>query len=209
MPLQVRTAVVDDAPAVARVFEECFPDSIGRLFPQGLPPWVLDRIMAFIITSEPGCCSVALSEQGDVLAYCVAVPSMPRFWCRALVSPRLGGLLGAVLTGKIPIGLRQAKLMARDKLAFFSSFRSFSLRGGTGQILSVGVSTGARGRGRGRLVVMAGLSYLKASGARAVKLEVRPDNQPAVRLYRSLGFTKVGATKDSRGQWMVMTLKFA
>ncbi len=195
-----------DAPAVARVFRECFADSIERLFPGGVPSWVTERLMAFVIGAEPGCCSVALCEDEEIVGYCISVASMSRIWCRALISRTMWGLLGAVLTGRIRIGLSQIGLMARDKRAFLFSFRSF-LADRTGQILSVGVAAGSRGRGLGARLVRAGLSHLRAMRVREVKLEVRPDNEPALRLYRRLGFTEVGGTRDSRGEWLVMWMK--
>lgn len=45
-----------------------------------------------------------------------------------------------------------------------------------------------RGRGLGAQALKAALSTARTHGARAVHLMVRPDNQPAVRLYRRAGF---------------------
>ncbi len=41
-----------------------------------------------------------------------------------------------------------------------------------------------------------------------MRLEVRPENQPARRLYQRIGFRVVGQFEDSRGPWEVMTLQF-
>ncbi len=203
--IEVRTATVRDGAAVAQVFRDCFPDSVERLFPSGAPPWVTERLMEFVIEVEPGGCSVALYEDGEIVGYCISVASMLRLWCRALINRKMWGLFGAVLTGRIRIGLDQLGLIARDKTAFVASFRAF-LGGKTGQILSVGVSPLARGRGLGTKLVRAGLCHLRARGATEVKLEVRPDNEAAMRLYQNLGFARVGDTRDSRGAWLVMSM---
>ncbi len=52
----------------------------------------------------------------------------------------------------------------------------------------VGVRPELRGRGFGRNLVMAGLSFFAEKGARNVQLTVDEKNQSAVTLYRSLGF---------------------
>jgi ribosomal protein S18 acetylase RimI-like enzyme len=68
------------------------------------------------------------------------------------------------------------------------------LRPGSGDwlIANVAVAEGFRGRGIGRALVSACLEYARASGARRAVLQVRADNTPALRLYRSLGFQEIG-----------------
>lgn len=56
-----------------------------------------------------------------------------------------------------------------------------------------------RGRGVGGSLVRAGLEWAGALGARRMLLEVRPDNQPAVALYRQLGFAPVTTRRDYYG----------
>jgi RimJ/RimL family protein N-acetyltransferase len=50
----------------------------------------------------------------------------------------------------------------------------------------------ARGRGGGRALVAAALEHAQASSAHKVELEVWPDNEPAIGLYRSFGFEVEG-----------------
>ncbi|WP_322797851.1 GNAT family N-acetyltransferase [Thermoflexus sp.] len=59
-------------------------------------------------------------------------------------------------------------------------------------IANVAVAPGFRGRGIGRALVSACLEYARAHGARWAALQVRADNTPALRLYRSLGFVEIG-----------------
>jgi ribosomal-protein-alanine N-acetyltransferase len=56
-----------------------------------------------------------------------------------------------------------------------------------------------RGRGIGASLVRAGLDWASAVGARRMLLEVRPDNEPAVALYRRLGFEPVTTRRDYYG----------
>ncbi|TFC08421.1 mycothiol synthase [Cryobacterium sp. MDB2-33-2] len=58
-----------------------------------------------------------------------------------------------------------------------------------GEIYVVGVSPEWSGHGLGRRLMTAGLERLRRRGATSATLYVEGDNVPAVRLYRSLGFT--------------------
>ncbi|MEC5152378.1 mycothiol synthase [Cryobacterium sp. GrIS_2_6] len=58
-----------------------------------------------------------------------------------------------------------------------------------GEIYVVGVSPEWSGHGLGRRLMTAGLERLRQRGATRATLYVEGDNVPAVRLYRSLGFT--------------------
>ncbi len=60
------------------------------------------------------------------------------------------------------------------------------------EILSVAVAPEARGRGHARTLLLAHLQDLAHAGVRKVHLEVENGNEPALALYRRLGFTKVG-----------------
>ncbi len=65
--------------------------------------------------------------------------------------------------------------------------------GSTGWLIAnVAVAPEFRGRGIGRALVSACLEYARAHGARWAALQVRADNIPALRLYRSLGFVEIG-----------------
>jgi mycothiol synthase len=61
-----------------------------------------------------------------------------------------------------------------------------------GIIGMIGVSPDYRGRGVSQPILAASLAYLKSAGADEVGLHVDSSNTPAIRLYTSLGFNKVG-----------------
>jgi len=58
-----------------------------------------------------------------------------------------------------------------------------------GEFYVVGVDPDRQGAGLGRRLVAAGLGHLAARGIRTASLYVESDNDAAVRLYRSFGFT--------------------
>ncbi len=57
-----------------------------------------------------------------------------------------------------------------------------------GQIFMLGVDQAYRGKGIGKGVLFAGLSYLKSKGRRVTELTVDSENKIACSLYRSVGF---------------------
>jgi mycothiol synthase len=65
---------------------------------------------------------------------------------------------------------------------------SLETAGKKGRILMLGVDPDYRGREIGRLVLKAGLSYLKDNGVGVVVLTVDGENQAACSLYRATGF---------------------
>jgi putative acetyltransferase len=67
----------------------------------------------------------------------------------------------------------------------------------TAGVLSLGmwVLPGRRGRGGGRMLIEAALASVPAD-AHKVELEVFPDNEVAIGLYRSLGFEEEGLRRD-------------
>lgn len=59
-----------------------------------------------------------------------------------------------------------------------------------GEVYVVGVTPAAQGMGLGKTLTSQGIEYLQAQGLSAIMLYVDADNEPAVALYRKLGFTK-------------------
>lgn len=56
-----------------------------------------------------------------------------------------------------------------------------------------------RGRGYARRLMVAGMQWAAAIGARRILLEVRQDNEVAIRLYRRHDFTPIGTRLDYYG----------
>lgn len=61
-----------------------------------------------------------------------------------------------------------------------------------GVIGSIGLAPDFRGGGISKLILAAGMRYLRSAGADYVRLEVDGNNAPAIRLYQSMGFQKAG-----------------
>jgi len=67
---------------------------------------------------------------------------------------------------------------------------------GEGHVLNLAVHPESQSQGHGRRLLERALRQAWRLGAEAVFLEVRPSNQPALRLYRSCGFVRVGRRRD-------------
>ena len=63
-----------------------------------------------------------------------------------------------------------------------------------GIIYMIGTDPEYRGKGIGKKVLLAGLSYLKSRGINTVSLSVDSENRVAYELYRSMGFEERGST---------------
>lgn len=73
----------------------------------------------------------------------------------------------------------------------------------TAQIMTVGVIPTAQKRGIGQRLLDALLDEARRRGAEAVVLEVRVDNEPALRLYRRNGFTDLRVRRGYYGHGRV------
>jgi ribosomal-protein-alanine N-acetyltransferase len=90
-------------------------------------------------------------------------------------------------------------------------YANFYVIAGEVQILNVAVAPEERGQGYGRLLLGRSIDVLRSRGAREFFLEVREGNAHAIRLYRKLGFRKVGRRKkyytETNEDALVMCMK--
>lgn len=57
-----------------------------------------------------------------------------------------------------------------------------------GWVLSLGVGRNARGKGLGKLLMEKLIETLKEANTNKIALTVYPDNKPAIKIYKNLGF---------------------
>lgn len=86
-----------------------------------------------------------------------------------------------------------------DRDARIIGVATFSRIEEVADLLRVIVHPDLRGRGVGASLIRAGLDWAAALGAQRMLLEVRPDNEPALALYRGLGFEPVTTRRDYYG----------
>lgn len=63
------------------------------------------------------------------------------------------------------------------------------------QVMTIGTARDRQGRGIGRRMLLALVARARELGARAMLLEVRVDNDPALHLYSAVGFERLGVRR--------------
>lgn len=104
-------------------------------------------------------------------------------WSHALLTAELDQPTALMLAAVDADGFEE-----REAPVGYASFRHV---GAESELLRVAVDPSVRGRGIGRRLVEAGLQRLRDLGVSSCFLEVRPENRPALALYRRLGFRQV------------------
>ncbi|WP_167132280.1 mycothiol synthase [Paramicrobacterium chengjingii] len=80
-------------------------------------------------------------------------------------------------------------LVARSAMGELVGYNWLKIEGDVGEIYVLGIDAQAAGMGLGRKLTAAGLAHMQSRGCRTAALYVDDENERAVRLYRSMGFT--------------------
>lgn len=204
MPYTFRPARPEDLPGVAQVFMAAFPATIRHYF--GAPPeaHVVAEPFALCLASEPEAFLVAVDDASGAIAGYIFAPSRTgRLPWVAVGRGFIFRWFWRWITGRYRIGLSPVRAMSGNKLDFLASATEPKIQA-EARILSVAVHPDHQGRGIARELCRRGLQRLDRVGAGTVRLEVRPDNAPAVKLYRDFGFAVFGKTSDAQGDWLIM-----
>ncbi len=138
------------------------------------------------------------------MGYAIFIPSLKRLQSRAVL--RGAAFRWAVSALRGGFGLRVAAMprLLLNKMMFAASSARFRHRGDA-QLLNIAVEPDMQGRGIARELVLQGLRAMRELGVPEVRLEVRPWNAGALKLYEQTGWRAVGRTRDLQGEWVVMT----
>ena len=90
-------------------------------------------------------------------------------------------------------------LVRLDRDARIIGVATFRCVGEMADLNRVIVQPDVRGQGIGASLVRAGVDWASAVGAHRMLLEVQPGNEPAVALYRRLGFAAISTRRDYYG----------
>lgn len=196
----------EDMDGVADVFLNSFSDSMVHVFGRVPDTSLIRQIFEVCLLSEPDSFLVA-REGNRVIGYIFAPYELKRLWQTATKRGFLWRWVKGWICGELGFGWHPLKVILLDKFYFLQS--AFRDEIGTGaRILSVAVAEETRGKGVGTRLVGQALERLERCGVDTVRLEVRPWNQAARRLYQGFGFKIVGTTADSQGEWQVMVKPF-
>jgi ribosomal protein S18 acetylase RimI-like enzyme len=147
---------------------------------------------------------LAAREDGTLVGYAIFVPSLRRVQLQAI---RRGAVLRwavSALRGGFALRFSAVWRVLLNKALFVRSGRRYRTKGDA-QLLNIAVDPRAQGRGIATELVREGLRVMRELGVPEVRLEVRPWNVGAVRVYRKTGWREAGRTKDLEGEWLVMT----
>jgi len=143
---------------------------------------------------------------GELAGYAIFVASLKRIQQRAILSGAVLRWTVEALRGGFGLRLSALPRILANKILFVSSGARYR-RAGDSQLLNIAVADRHRGRGIAGALVRAGLQAMRQKDVREVRLEVRPWNDAAVRLYERTGWRIVGRTRDLEGEWLVMVAK--
>ena len=201
--LTIGRALPEDIPGIAAVFTECFAQSVlhhcGRL-PK---PQAMQDVFQLVYEAEPQAALVAKTGEGVVAGYCFAPTKLSALWTKAVFNGHIFKWSWRWLTGQYGFGLRPVVVIFLKKTAFLRS--AFSpAKSANARILSIAVVKAWRGQGTASALMQEAIDYFRSCKAKRIRLEVRPDNKAAIKVYARLGFYGGGYTADSQGQWLIM-----
>ena len=204
--VQLGPATSQDLLQVAEVFTEAFPESL--LHTWGRIPELEMTAEAFrvCLDAEPDAFWVA-RDGNQVVGYAFTPADLSRLWKAAVLRGHLFRWIWRALSGRYHVGWHPLQVILANKWSFFRSAldQHYNV---PARILSIAVRPAFQSRGIASGLMQRGLDYLRRRGAPQVRLEVRPDNAPAVKVYTRLGFEVVGETGDSQGPWLIMVKSF-
>lgn len=193
-----------DLAACAAIFASSFRESILHVFKEMPSQRLIQEVFRLCLDAEPRALMVAIAD-GRVVGYVYAPSSLRLLWRAALFRRHLLRWTGAWLRGRFGVGLAPLRVILLDKVHFLRSSVGREVAA-EARILSIAVAPEMRGRGIATRLADHALERLRNLGVHRVRLEVRPWNEPAVHVYKRLGFKEAGVTRDSQGEWTIMLL---
>ena len=205
----IRLASWADLPQVAELFLFSFAETIKHLYGANIPrkdalQEALQDFFGFLLKEEPGAFWVIRRKEDTeqkLSGYLVVSADLVYLWRRAVWGGYIFRWAAKFMTGAYGLSWRALGHLLINKMVFWRSSRFQPCRA---QILSLAVAENCRRQGLGRALLQKGITYLRKQSRHRIKLEVRPWNKAALRLYQSCGFTRAGTTRDTQGEWLVM-----
>lgn len=206
----VDTAQEEDLPEIAVIFSLAFKASLDFFLKDKPVSKTLFRdLFRLLHLAGPEAVFVAREKgKGNIIGYLVVATNIRLTWLKIIFHGRWFKVLLFWLTGKYGIGLGQAFRVAKNKILFLKSEMSHGPLG-QARILSLAVHPDKQGKKAGSRLLEKGLSFLKEQKVTEIKLEVRPHNKAARRLYGKMGFYLCGAYTDLQGEWLILRKSLA
>lgn len=200
--LVIASAVRRDLRGAAQVFCEGFEASLKHVFGRIPPLGLVEQVFTLLHDAEPDALIVA-RRGGEVVGYVFCPTSLRRLWRTAVLRGHVFRWAFNWLNGTYRFGFAPLRILLLDKFHFLRSAvrDAYAIES---RILSIAVAARAQGVGVGTALMEHALRYFRRSRAPRVRLEVRPWNEPARRMYEELGFEVKATTCDTQGEWLIM-----
>jgi len=200
----IEQAKLVDIPVIAALFTESFKESVLHHCGGQLPKTqAMQDVFSLVYQAEPEAALLARLVDGPYVGYCFAPTRLSRLWLRALWGGHLAKWTWRWLMGQYGFGLHPIKVIVMNKVAFLQSAMT-PAKTANARILSIAVAPEARGHGIASQLMGKAIEYFKTQQVQRVRLEVRPGNDAAIRVYTKWGFVEDGYTVDSQGKWLIM-----
>jgi ribosomal protein S18 acetylase RimI-like enzyme len=191
--------------AAAEIFHAAFSDEHASRYREDARPTSFVNVWAFVREVEPNG-FLAAREDGALVGYAIFVSSLKRIQREAIRRGAVVRWVFAALRGGFALRFSALWRVLLNKIMFVKYSGSFRTRGDA-QLLNIAVDPQVQGRGVATALVLAGLDVMRQARVPEVRLEVRPWNSRAVKLYERTGWREAGRTRDLEGEWLVMTAK--
>jgi len=140
-------------------------------------------------------------ENEEVCGYVIMANDIKKLWIYAVTSGFFKNAIKAVVSGKYGLNLSTLYKVVKNKLLYL---RFEITTEPSAQVLSIAVHPKHWGKGIGQKLLSKGIRHIEDLGINKIKLEVRPNNISALKIYEKYGFRTVGETKDLQGKWLIM-----
>jgi ribosomal protein S18 acetylase RimI-like enzyme len=140
---------------------------------------------------------------GELVGYAIFVSSLKRLQREAIRSGAILRWAIAALRGGFGLRLSALPRILANKVLFVRSGGRYRSKGDA-QLLNIAVLPEQQGNGIAAALIREGLQVMREARVAEVRLEVRPWNEHAVRLYHRTGWRLAGRTRDLEGEWLVM-----
>jgi len=186
------------------IFTAAFADEHRSRFRENARPSALLDVWTFL-QRHFGSGFLGAYDQERLVGYALFVCSLGSVQRKATVTGEIFKWALRALVGRYDFQVSALARVVRNKVYFFCGAQRFRTHGDA-QLLNVAVDPAAQGRGIAKVLVRAGLEAMSRQGVPEVRLEVRPWNTAAVKVYERTGWREVGRTRDLDGEWVVMTV---
>jgi len=181
--------LLNDLPPIFRVTPLAGPGVVAALDAAGWGAFAETRVLAMTLGPK----QTFGPKVAESAAHCRISDATDPIWIEGLAqllgtSPRQLEILTQIVS---LIAWRNAGILLRDANGETVAAAMAVNAGGTGVYHNVVTRADRRGEGFGRAVMAAALDWTRQAGAESAAIQVVDDNVPAIKLYRSLGFSEV------------------